>query len=281
VYLIDEAQMIFPSTFKNEAVGNWLQWHGHLGQDIFFMTQDLELLPRNFVVLAEDLIKALPRTSVIFSSRTCQYNRINKKGDVNSKFGLRKKKEIFALYKSQSATETEKIAAPMTKMLVAAGVFFVIVTGYSAGKMWGVFQPAEKSENSNLPVASRFARAIPLPPPPVVAHPVAKFVDTYLASQPLNSLVVAPGVSWEGLDYIKSDEKFLILFRDRIYTLADFPYPTQWHGRRLSALIPDADLQRLPPTSQPFTPPVAGPASLGREQAPATTSPFSGFFPST
>jgi len=278
IYLIDEVQNFFPSTFRGDKVGNWLQYHGHYGQDIYFMTQDITLIPRSFVVLAEDIVRALPRTSIVFSSRSCQYNRITQKGDILSKFAIPKKKEIFNLYKSQSATETEKTRSPMTKMLVMSGIFFVLVTGYSGLKMWGVFQPAEKKNNVSLPPPSSASASMAPSIPPVV-HPVAKFVETYVASQPVENLLVAPGVSWVGVDYIRTFEKFLILFHDLIFTADTFPYPVQWHGRRLSALIPVADLAGLPPSSSPFTPPPVVPASLGREPSASPSSPLAGLFP--
>jgi hypothetical protein len=122
VYLIDEAQFFFPATYKNNAFFNWLEYHGHLGQDIFFMTHAFTSMPRHVFNLAELTLGALPRTTSFLGGRDLRYN-VYESGIIVDKKVLLKKKWVFDLYKSQSAKEVEKTGNPFLKYLV----IFIIV----------------------------------------------------------------------------------------------------------------------------------------------------------
>lgn len=130
VYFIDEAQMLFPDNFRDHAVFNYFQYHGHYGHDIFLLTQDVYLLPRKISVLAELTIYALPRSTSLFGGRELRYNVMLGK-EVGDKIVMLKKQKIFNLYKSQDRTEVEKVTNPLIKYIVVCLVVFGCGAFYS------------------------------------------------------------------------------------------------------------------------------------------------------
>lgn len=121
VYIIDEAQSYFDRRFYDKEVFFFFQKHRHMGLDIYLLTQHSNLLPKDLIQLSEFEIRAVPR-SVSFGNFCYAKKVCNQK--INT-IMIRRKKHIFALYKSMSQRETEKIKNPFLKWLVILPLLIV------------------------------------------------------------------------------------------------------------------------------------------------------------
>lgn len=114
VYVIDESQQYFHRRFYDRNVFSFFETHRHYGLDIYLVTQNVNLLAKDLVALAEYEVRAIPRTLSIGG-----FNYLKKTNkEIIGRTFLRKNKKIFAMYKSMTGTETEKISSPYLKYLV-------------------------------------------------------------------------------------------------------------------------------------------------------------------
>lgn len=127
LYVIDEAQRYFHRRFYNKDVFFFFQYHRHLGIDIYLVTQDFRVLPRELRSLAEFEIKAHRRTTSLLGE--FRYS-ICVAGDTVDRKVFKPDKRIFALYRSMVADEVEKPKrTPMWKYVAVVAVFLVLSVG--------------------------------------------------------------------------------------------------------------------------------------------------------
>ncbi|MBW2635708.1 MAG: DUF2075 domain-containing protein, partial [Deltaproteobacteria bacterium] len=62
IYIIDEAQQYFHRRFYNKDVFYYFEYHRHLGHDIYIVTQDRLLIPKDLYLLAELELRAVKRS---------------------------------------------------------------------------------------------------------------------------------------------------------------------------------------------------------------------------
>ena len=149
VYLIDEAQGLFPYTYRDTRVFLFFQKHRHLGMDIYLITQDADHLAKGLRSLSEFHIVAA-RRSLSFAgelryrfvdpqTRECWQTKV-----------LKKDGRIFSFYKSFSALETEKQASVPRRFffMFAAAVVVVLLVFY-----WGFIYRLRKADATTPPVA--------------------------------------------------------------------------------------------------------------------------------
>jgi hypothetical protein len=125
VYLFDEAQRYFRAKFYNTAVFDYFEYHRHLGHDIYLISQDKYRLCRTITDLAETEQRAVQR-SLSFLGEMKYKNLVA--GDMVGTKAIRPRKEIFALYKSMTHNETEKVRFPMRNFFIG-----LIIAGLGAG----------------------------------------------------------------------------------------------------------------------------------------------------
>ena len=133
VYIIDEAQQYFHRRFYNRDVFAFFESHRHYGLDIYLLTQNSNLLPKDLISLVEIEIRAVPRT---LSIAGFNYLRKSNKDIIGREF-LRKKRTIFGMYKSMSGEETEKIKTPYLKYIVPVVVLFALGFYLLSGSFFG------------------------------------------------------------------------------------------------------------------------------------------------
>jgi len=202
IYLVDEPQFYFPFNFKDTKVFNWIQLHGHFGQDIYFITQDKKNLPFGITSLAEQEIKALPKTSSLFFGRDLWYNFIAGDTIVDKKFKF-KRSWVFKLYKSESSKSVEKTRNPFLKYMVL--LLLVLAFGiYQARTLFvrGRTQPTASTPSSS-PAPSKNSSAAP---------------GASSSGAAPSALVTVP------LSYLVQDGIVYVVFNGVFYLQKDFPF---------------------------------------------------------
>ena len=116
VLVIDEAQRYFDRKFFNKDVFYFFQYHRHLGVDIFLITQSKNTISKELVVLAEYIVRAVPRSSGFGSFL---YHFYSLQGEKLYSKSLKKDKNVFRAY---SSMKVDEIAKPKPVALVKLGV---------------------------------------------------------------------------------------------------------------------------------------------------------------
>lgn len=120
VYVIDESQQFFHRRFYDRDVFSFFETHRHFGIDVYLITQNVNLLSKDLISLAEYEIRAVPRTLSIGG-----FNYLKKSNrEIIGRSFLRKNKKVFRMYKSMSGSETEKIKSPYLKYVIPIVVLF-------------------------------------------------------------------------------------------------------------------------------------------------------------
>ena len=125
IYLIDEAQGLFPYKFYGPRVFLFFQKHRHLGMDIYLITQDAEHMAKGLRSLAEYHIKAVRRSLSLMGEFRYHYADPTT-GEVWRRKTLKRDRRIFAFYRSMESQETEKHkSVPLHFIAIAGGLFVV------------------------------------------------------------------------------------------------------------------------------------------------------------
>ncbi len=127
ILVIDEAHEIFPSGFKEPSIYEFFAFHGHIGLDVFLMTQGVESLSRMFNPLFEHIVKVTPRSKKVGSSFTYKY--FDKSGKFLYPQVVRKQKLVFGIYKSFRKDEFNKPKNAVLIWILAVGFIFVCAGG--------------------------------------------------------------------------------------------------------------------------------------------------------
>lgn len=223
IYIIDEAQRIFRKNFKDDNVFFWFEYHRHLGQDIYLITQHYKKLPFDVYSLAEFIIYSAPRTRSVAGE--FRYYWMDDGTKIKTEV-LRPKQHIFALYKSMDMKEAEKIGNPVIKsaLVTIAGVIVLVLIASRylfGGVMWRSDEPAAASVTPS-PAKST------LPPSPGL---------TSSPDQPST-------MTWQSLSVIRTWSAAgmgeLVVLDGALIPVTMFPYEIRRAGRSIYALVPDA-----------------------------------------
>lgn len=127
---LDEVHDIFPAGYSNPAVYSFFAYHGHIGLDIFLMTQGIQSMSRMFNPLLEFIVKVKPRSQKLY--KTFTYDFYTLKGLFLYSKNLTIDKLIFKAYKSFRKDEINKPRSALVIWL--SFVAFMFVGG--AGLFW-------------------------------------------------------------------------------------------------------------------------------------------------
>ncbi len=111
----------------NDVLKWWLTYHGHLYQDLFFITQDLSLVASQYKNNAEFFYKAIPPSKRLITSRFRYTQYANSRMAMNSKvkdFTLPALKEVFDMYVSGAENKSKSF---IQKYLKIAFVLFILL----------------------------------------------------------------------------------------------------------------------------------------------------------
>lgn len=153
ILIIDEAQKFLDSKFYDKDVFYFFQYHRHLGIDIFLLTQCVSTVCRQLPPLCEFIIEAAPRSKGIVG--TFRYKFIDTKGTFMYSQVVRKKQEVFAMYKSFSSDEAEKPKNVLSHWIITAAVVICFVIFGFKGFFYAYAHRSEKSRIVSAPGPAR------------------------------------------------------------------------------------------------------------------------------
>lgn len=248
VYMIDECHEFFPSNLKNQEVFRWLSYHRHWGQTIYLMSQSHSAIPRRITDMLELTVYAHPRSSSLLGGKDLKYNIMSGREIVDRK-ALIKNQRIFDQYKSQHADEKIKSKNPLIKYIVGVAIVAVLLIG-NALRWASSF--GQRSETT--PAVAQSAKHIDTP----TITEKKQSTGSEIKIHPL-SIKQAPSMVAVGLSWAKFKTKTVVFYKDKIYTLRDFPYQVTVNGMGdLVALVPpdhypqQQNPQTIAKTSSPY-----------------------------
>src|SRR5581483_1584352 len=142
VYLIDEAQGLFPYTYRDTRVFLFFQKHRHLGMDIYLITQDADHLAKCLRSLSEFHIVAARRSLSFMGELRYRFVDPQTRECWQTKV-LRKDGRIFSFYRSFSALETERQSSVPRRFFTVFAVAVVLVIAIF---YWGFIYRLRKTD---------------------------------------------------------------------------------------------------------------------------------------
>ncbi|MCI6988044.1 MAG: zonular occludens toxin domain-containing protein, partial [Campylobacter sp.] len=113
---------------EDEILKWWLTYHGHIGHEIWLITQDLSLVATGYKSVAEFFYKAIPASKRLFIKkfRYTQYASYKMyQKDFVSSFNIPMVDEVFALYHSGSLGNQKSMVHKFIKFAIL--LFFILL----------------------------------------------------------------------------------------------------------------------------------------------------------
>ena len=186
ILIIDESQKYLDSKFYDKDVFYFFQYHRHIGIDVFLLTQSVSTVCRQLPPLCEFIIEAAPRSKGI--AGTFRYKFKDTKGTFMYSQAVRKKQEVFAMYKSFSSDEAEKPKNVLSHWLLTAAVVICVITFGFKGFFYAYAHKGESAKIS-VPQSHVVKPAAPSPAPLPAAAPAPVSLP---ATSPAPSPIVQP-----------------------------------------------------------------------------------------
>lgn len=149
VYVIDEAQMMFPRKFYNVRVFNFFQYSRHLGVDIYIITQDVYSLARELQTLSEFHIRVVRRSHSFFGEFRYHYIVGN---EVLKRRTLKPDIRVFSQYRSSMVNDSHKVFKFSSRYFVYIFLLLLAVFGGGFGFLY-VFTGGSYFRKNSLPPA--------------------------------------------------------------------------------------------------------------------------------
>lgn len=159
VFLIDEAQFIFPDTYKVESTFNWIQYHRHYGQTIFFMTQSKFLLPKKMRLCCEFIIRGMGRSKSLLDKHF-RYNLLDESDSRLGSENIIGTKELFSLYRSQISKQTHSTRKPFLKTLLIIAIFSTVFISYGYYRITHSLGSSKNQKSSNEVKTNKISSSI-------------------------------------------------------------------------------------------------------------------------
>lgn len=164
IYVIDEAQQFIPSSYRNNDVIYYFDYHRHFGDSIWLISQDYQKISKNINVLVELEYRAVKSTFSILGE--FRYN-IKSNGHIFKRKTEKKDKRIFNLYKSFQGEDQEKHTNPLKFYIIGLLLAFLII-GYFFFDMikpdptkTESYQPHKKNESLSKNITTPFRNENP------------------------------------------------------------------------------------------------------------------------
>lgn len=164
ILIIDEAHKVFPADFKSNDVYNFFAESGHIGIDIFLLTQGIERLTRIFNPLLEFIVKVTPRSKTVL--KLFMYDYTDLQGKYLYGKTLTKKASTFRMYKSFRVDEKVK---PKNAVLYWVGItvsIFVVSIFFFKSALNGIKEKSDKGRIAANDVKNK--TSVPVSPVAVV-----------------------------------------------------------------------------------------------------------------
>lgn len=122
ILVIDEAHELFPPSYKSDSICRFFAFHGHIGLDIFLLTQGISLMTRMFNPMLEYVVCCKPRSKKIANFFSYDYQDLKGLHLYNKR--LTAKKSVFAAYKSFRHDEHNKPRSAVTPLIIGIVCLF-------------------------------------------------------------------------------------------------------------------------------------------------------------
>ena len=143
LYIIDEAQRYFHRKFFDVNVFAWFEYHRHLGQDVWLITQDRFKICKDVAALAENEYRAVKRSLSLFGE--IKLNHLCSKEVIGRKI-IRPSKNIYNIYKSafvhDSGVKKSRIGVKIIVLILLA----VLSMLYLKKRLLASSRPADQEE---------------------------------------------------------------------------------------------------------------------------------------
>jgi len=129
LFVDDEAHMHFPDSTRDPVLVWFLGYHGHMGFDIWLLSQSLKKLNAKYYEDCEDFIEAQPAKKTLSENHLrymCYVDSDLKKPNRYETIDLLKNPKIYRLYKSGDMHKPKKI---LHKYLGMVGFLFLATVG--------------------------------------------------------------------------------------------------------------------------------------------------------
>lgn len=220
--IIDEAAELFPKQLRDTDVVSFFDYHRHYGIDIFLITQDIKKVSPDITCLAENHYRAASGASNPIPGFLIYQQMVG--GEAVSRKWLRKKKEIFDLYKSSNNHSSKTLS--IGKVYLAVCIVFLIIAIVSL-KIWiASFKPDKDEKQSAAQISS-----------PVPSKPI-----NIPSRSPNNSLSSNLGGNPYPVSTLNDSSGSYILFCGVFYKKEKFPFPLMRSRTGLVALLSDQAL---------------------------------------
>lgn len=147
LFVIDEIHNFFDK--DNEVLKWWLTYHRHLYQELYLITQDLDLVSNEYKKVAEYFYKAVDSAKRFFSKkfRYIQYSgyKLYQK-DIIKKFHVNFEQEVFNLYHSGN----NGLGKSAVKKFMWIALFFALIVFILFKILISLFFSSEVETNADL-----------------------------------------------------------------------------------------------------------------------------------
>lgn len=149
LYVIDECHNDFLYGKYDDVLTWFLTYHGHLFVDIYFITQNLSLIPAPYKKLGEFFIQAIPPTRRLFVNKmryiTYTGYQLYKK-DRDKDFTIPKLYEVFELYVSGANNNSKSSVKRLFYIFLFISLVVFVLSYYFVSSI----NPNKKTENTNF-----------------------------------------------------------------------------------------------------------------------------------
>lgn len=160
LFVIDECQTIFPTSFKDQDVLRFFQLHRHYGIDIILLSQDYKLVSSSITLLAELQLRAVSDVANPIPG-TFLYKKMVGTEQIGTT-RVKKDKKVFALYKTADFDQgaTRKKSRPMLMIFVLCGVALVAAFFYARHFVTKLKDHPEQAKKETLGPVDRIKRKL-------------------------------------------------------------------------------------------------------------------------
>jgi len=139
--IIDEAAELFPKSLRDTDIISFFDYHRHYGIDIFLITQDIKKVSPDITCLAESHYRAASGAANPIPGFLIYQQIVG--GESVSRKWLRKKKEIFDLYKSTNNHSSKTLS--IGKFYVLIALVAALIGAYSLKTWFASFKPKSQT----------------------------------------------------------------------------------------------------------------------------------------
>jgi hypothetical protein len=162
LFVVDEAQKLFPKTFKNLDVEQFFQMSRHYQIDTFLITQDQKLISPSITCHSELTLRCVSDSANPVPGFFL-YRKMIGNEQVGAPLRIRKSKKVFDLYKSTKTKKTAFSEKKSKTIYYYSGGFILFIIAvivifnlFTAGKMRKRKENKEPTSISSLSPTSRF-----------------------------------------------------------------------------------------------------------------------------